>query len=308
MSGAHPVIAPLLAATVVLSGASTASAQQTGPTALPGCALVVEAGSDQWVIQHDPFVDTAAARQFDLAVVNRGDAPCSGVVGLDLRGEPFGLNQAGSAERLAYEVLDERAATDITPRVGRNARRANARPLSLAPGERSMLRFSLVVDTSEIPDAGLYTQTAFVTLNRSDGIPLTEKPVVLGIQIPSAALMGLKGEFQRNDGVATLNLGPLSEGSRSLNTTLYVLSTAGYSVSVSSANQGRLRQGMTEWYVPYTLSLGDTTLNLSAARSLTVQSGRARIDDYPLAVALGSVSGRRAGQYTDTVTFTIAAL
>ena len=307
MSGEFRPTALLFAGAVALSASTAATAQQAATGAQPGCLLVVETGPDQWVVNYDPFVDTSVERQFDLAVVNRGDRPCTGVVGMDLRGEPFGLRRAGASERLAYAVVDERASADITPRAGMNARRVGARPVSLTSGERAMLRFSLVVDPSTLPDAGLYTQAAFITLDHPNGTPLAEKPVTLAVRVPSVAMMGLKGEFRRSGGMATVNLGQLSEGARPLNTTLYVLSTAGYSVSVSSANDGRLRQAATDWYVPYTLTVGDTAIDLSAPKALNIQSARARSDDYPLAVSLGSVRGLRAGEYTDTVTFTIAA-
>jgi len=286
--------------------AGTAAAQEAG--AATGCRLVVEAGPDQWVVSYDPFVDRAVERQFDMAVVNRGGAACAGVVGLELRGEAFGLSRDGAGQRLAYAVVDERASTDITPRTGKNVARVGARSVALAPGERTMLRFSVVVDPAEIPSAGLYTQSAFLTLEQGDGVPLTERPVTLGVRVPSAAMMGLKGEFRRSGGAATIDLGPLTEGSRQLNTTLYVLSTAGYSVSVSSANAGQLRLGATDWYVPYTLTVGNLKVDLASSQALQIPSLRARLDDYPLAVNVGTVGGRRAGNYTDMVTFTIAAL
>lgn len=305
----NPVFLLMSVAALALPAAPVIAAQQVeSPSAGRGCVLVVETGPDQWVINYDPFVDTTVERQFDLAVVNRGDQPCSGVVGLDLKGEPFGLNQAGAGERLAYAVVDERASTDITPRAGVNVRSVGARPLNLAAGERGMLRFSVMVDPADLPTAGLYTQTAFLTLDEPDGTPLSEKPITLGVRVPSAALMGLKGEFRRSGGVATIDLGPISEGTRPLNTTLYVLSTAGYKVSVASTNLGRLRQGVSGWYVPYTLTVGDRTVNLATPQSLLVDSTRARLDNYPLAVNLGSATGLKAGSYTDTVTFTISAI
>lgn len=289
--------------------ANTAAAQsQDANAAARGCRLVVESGQDQWIVSYDPFVDATAERQFDMTVVNQGGAACVGVVGLDLRGESYGLSRNGMGERLQYAVVDERASADITPRTGETVRRPGGRPVTLPPGDRAVMRFSVVLNTAEVPSAGFYTQTAVLTFEHPNGTPLAERPVTIGTRIAPAAMIGLKGEFRRSQGVATIDLGSLSEGARPLNTTLYVLSTSGYSVSVSSANSGRLRQGSTDWYVPYTLRIGDQTVDLASNRSLDVISDRARFDDYPLGVSVGPVAGVRAGEYTDTVRFTVAAL
>ncbi|PZU57708.1 MAG: hypothetical protein DI552_07880, partial [Brevundimonas sp.] len=168
--------------------------------------------------------------------------------------------------------------------------------------------FSFTAAPSETLSAGLYSQNAFISLETPEGQTLAEKPVTLSIEVPSAAVMGLKGEFRRTGGTATIDLGELTQGVRPLRTTLYVLSTAGYSVSVSSENRGRLRQGASEWYVPYALALGDRDMDLGRGGRLDVVSRRARLDDYPLTISVGSVAGKRAGDYSDILTFTVAAL
>jgi hypothetical protein len=316
MSGERQRLLSAACAAVLLFGAGQASAQQGGgggsggggSNAQPGCRLVVESGPDQWVLNYNPFSDTTASREFDLAIVNRGTGPCTAVAGVDLRGETFGLTQGGAGDRLTYALIDERGGTDLTPRAGESSRRVGSRPVNLTPGERAPLRFSLTVSSSELLSAGLFSQAAFITLEHPNGTPLAEKPVTLGVRVASAAMMGLKGEFQRNAGVATIDLGVLSQGTRSLNTTLYVLSTAGYRVSVSSANAGRLRQGTTDWYLPYSLVVGERPVDLSAVRSVDVVSTRARQDDYPLSISLPSTAGMRAGDYSDVIRFTVAAL
>jgi hypothetical protein len=37
-------------------------------------------------------------------------------------------------------------------------------------------------------------------------------------------------------------------------------------------------------------------------------AAQARNDDYPLTVRIGDTSGKRAGDYSDTLTFTVAAI
>ena len=124
----------------------------------------------------------------------------------------------------------------------------------------------------------------------------------------STALIGLKGQFERSNGMARIDLGELQPGPRSLRTSLYVLSTAGYSVSITSDNAGQLRLGQSDWYVDYSLGLDNKRFDLTTVATVTQPSRRARADDYDLSVDIGSVEGKRAGEYSDTLTFTVAAL
>ncbi len=305
-----PALALVGAALLAFSGTSAAADNQNqGPgSAQPRCDVVIESGGGQWVIEHDPLTSSQAMRQFDLAVVNRGSAPCTGVASVDLRGDPFGLAKEGETTRLPYSLVSEDGPVDLTPRTGQNQRRPESRPFNLRPGERVPMRFTVSANVADTLSAGLYSQTVFLGITHPNGSLWAERPITLGLRVASTALIGLKGEFTRSGGVANINLGPLSEGDRPLNTTLYVLSTSGYTVSVSSANGGRLRQGQTEWYIPYTLGVGDRKVNLSRPSQLDVVSVRSRFDDYPLSVTIGSTAGRRAGDYSDIVTFTVAAL
>ena len=294
--------AVLMTAAATLIGAAPALAQSQG------CRLSVESGADNWAMRYDPFDQDVAVQEFDVAVVNQGDGPCTAVSRVELRGEQFGLVNEAGAQRMAYALVDERGGADVTPRAGQSARRIGVRPLNLAAGERGLMRFSFTAAPSETVSAGLYSQNAFIGLETPEGQTLAEKPVTLSIEVPSAAVMGLKGEFRRTGGTATIDLGELTQGVRQLRTTLYVLSTAGYSVSVSSENRGRLRQGASEWYVPYGLVLGDRDMDLSRGGRVDVVSRRARLDDYPLTISVGSTTGKRAGDYSDILTFTVAAL
>lgn len=297
------------AALLALSGAGTAAAQAPAlAAAQPRCNLVIESGGDQWIINHDPLTSSQAVRQFDLAVVNRGDGPCTGVASVDLRGEPFGLAKEGERTRLAYSLVSEDGPVDLTPRAGQNQRRPESRPFNLRSGERQTLRFTFAVNVTDVVAAGLYSQTIFLGIDHPNGSPWVERPITLGLRVASTALMGLKGEFTRSGGVASINLGSLTQGDRQLNTSLYVVSTSGYTVSVSSANAGRLRQGQSDWYIPYALGVGDRKIDLTRPSQLDVVSVRPRSDDYPLSVSIPSVAGRRAGEYSDIVTFTVAAI
>ena len=155
---------------------------------------------------------------------------------------------------------------------------------------------------------GRYTQVANLFVEQANGTIHATRPVTLVLDLAAAAAIGLKGEFSRPNGTPVIDLGELTEGVRSLNTALYVHSTGGYRVSITSANRGRLRQGATAWYVDYNLKVGAQDINLQRTDTINVVSQTARRDDYPLAVRIGDVSGKRAGEYSDTLTFTVAAI
>lgn len=291
-----------LACTVAAASALLAGAAQAD------CRLSLQPSFDQWLINYDPFDQEDVASSFDIAVTNIGDTACEGTISIDLQGEAFGLSQAGDSQRVPYAIIDESAGTDLTPRAGRSARRLNARPVSLAPGDRTMVRFAFAASPGGMVKSGVYDQDAFISVQNGAGMPLAERAVNLAVNVVPAAVMGLKGAFQRSNGVATIDLGDLTTGTRSLDTTLYVLSTGGYSVSVSSKNQGQLRHSAGDWAIGYGLGIGEHQMSLSSPREITVTSSRARFDDYPLSVSIGSVAGKRAGDYSDTITFTVAAI
>src|SRR5690606_17581303 len=129
--------------------------------------------------------------------------------------------------RIAYSLVDERDGTDLTPRAGLNARRLNARPVALEPGERTLLRFTFATAPGDVPAQGLYVQNARIALQDGSGVIVGERPLTLGFEVIPAAVLGLKGEFQRSNGVARIHLGELSPGPRPLSAALYVMSTGG---------------------------------------------------------------------------------
>ena len=272
------------------------------------CDLNIEGAAQTWRIGFDPFIQDLAFRQFDVALVNQGSTACVGVFATRLEAETYGLAQAGRAERVAYALVDERAGADITPRSGQSAHQTGAPSIALAPGERALARFSATAAPARLLSAGVYAQTFDLVVETEDGLPLAQRPVTLELDVASAAVMGLKGELVRRAGGAVIDLGELTEGRRDLAASVYVLSTEGYSVAISSANQGRLRLGATEWFVPYGLALGDHVIDLEGGDRLEVVSRDARSDDYPLTISIGAVGGKRAGAYSDVITLTVAAL
>lgn len=272
------------------------------------CNLTIQPALDQWVIRYNPLEDEIAQRTFDVLLVNSGRTPCNGNILASLQAEAFGLTTPGGANRVRYTLVDvDYGGVDITPRSGESARR-NGTSVSIKQGEQLPAR----VTFAAFPEAGVaqgrYTQVANLFVEQANGTIHATRPVTLVLDLAAAAAIGLKGEFSRPNGTPVIDLGELTEGPRPLNTALYVHSTGGYRVSVTSANRGRLRQGATAWYVDYNLKVGAQDINLQRTDTINVVSQTARRDDYPLTVRIGDVSGKRAGEYSDTLTFTVAAI
>lgn len=272
------------------------------------CRLTLTATHDNWVIRFDPYNQDMALSEFDLLLTNEGSEACIGTITTDSLGEPFGLMRAEDGTRIHYSLSEERSGTDVTPRTGISARRVGNPAISVGPGGRELVRFSLLVSPDAPLGDGEYTQSLSIGVASTDGLPLADKLVRVGVEVPAVAVMGLKGAVQRTSNGARIDLGELSEGRRALGASLYVLSTRGYVIGVSSDNRGQLRFGDTEWMIPYSLNLGGHDINLATGGEVRITSRRPRADDYGLSIVIGNMAHRRAGEYADTVRFSIAPI
>jgi len=272
------------------------------------CVLSIEPAQDELLIRHNVLEPGAAYGTIELNIVNRGDSECIGQLGASLRGEQYGFRSGSSAPSILYQLVDEKSRSDITPRTGRNLDRAGGRMLHLAPGERSLEVISVTALPDEATSQGRYVQSLDLTVTDASGMSLAAAPLTLGLDIVSAALIGVKGEVSRVRGGLSVDLGELEPGERKLPVTLYVVSTGAYRVSVSSLNLGRLKHVGSQWYVSYRMWLGGQNLDLSALDGFDVTSDRWHFDDYPVRIEIGETEGKRAGNYSDRVMLTVAAL
>src|SRR3546814_3627212 len=75
-----------------------------------------------------------------------------------------------------------------------------------------------------------------------------------------------------NDGHAVVDLGDLRPGIAPVLLNLNVASTGSYDLNVTSANSRRLRLGSSDWYVPYSMTIGGNSVNLTGARVISGNS------------------------------------
>ena len=253
---------------------------------------------------YDPLQSQGAQLGHQLPVVNSGGSACNLWASATTTTGDFKLRRDGGNELLSYSLLDVNANRELAV-----TRPANGKwSIHLGKDETMPLSLSFSVVSADMPRAGIYRQTVTLTLVDANGDAIRSVDLELILEVTPSALIGLKGDFQRSGSTARINLGELVPGTKPLMTTLYVQSSAGYKVTVSSANQGRLRMANTDWYVSYDLILGNQRMDLGNGDNIEVYSVRPRFDDYPLGIHIGPTAGRRAGAYSDTLTFTVASV
>lgn len=291
-------------------GASEVQAQNAPPV---GCLLVVEPGSSRWTIEsYDPYSGQPAYGQFQVAWINQGDKKCMGDAVVRLNSEPYGMRNPTqpSMGLLYYGLVNESTNIDLTPSTPTTNGQFNGPQLQVEPGQRIIQTMGLSVDTQNLSGDGLFQQTVTLGLRRRNSVVYEgQADVTLAINVRPSAVMGLTGAFQRNNGVANIELGELSPGRTNDPVNLWVRGTRGYKVTIQSRNMGELRQSSGDWAVPYGLSVGGVSIDLANPVPFQSTPGAGlRNDSYPLVITVGQTAGQRAGRYSDLLTLTLAPM
>ncbi len=293
--------------TIVLAALSAAPvwAQVTSPKP-SDCRLIMNVVSARWSIEdYDPFGGEVPFKQFQLALTNSGTGTCMGALEAELLDEPYGLAGLGT-DRVPYTLVDEEASRDLTPRAGRSSQTMTGRPLAVGPGETVTRLLSFVVDASQLRGDGSFSQKLRLQAVGREQDVLTSRDLSLELQVRPVTAIQLAGAVSRRAGSgATVDLGELSKGLHQSPLQLQVQSTRGYVVSFSSENQGRLSLGATGWSVPYALVLDGERYQLNQPSSLRVGGWKERFDRFSLGFDVESVSGLRAGRYSDVLTISV---
>lgn len=124
------------------------------------------------------------------------------------------------------------------------------------------------------------------------------------------SLVPTGGTFNISDTVETMNFGALTTGA--VRTSDAVIKyNSGYILKASSENNGRIKHETNNEYIDYTAKFNGTAFNLSSSSGNPVQierrlgQGPASGQRVPIEVTIGSVAGKRGGNYSDTITLTV---
>lgn len=220
---------------------------------------------------------------------------------------PFGLSIRNGSP-LPYALVNLTETVDVTPRTGQSRRFRSQPSLILEPRETRTLVYKLAIDARQVRDSGLYTENVTLEAQDSNFRSFGGSRIVLGIEVVPAARIGLAGAYTMSEGQAVVDLGELKRGIAPVPLNLRVKSTGRYDISVRSANVGRLKFGSSDWTIPYQMIIGGSVVNMTNPQNLTSPGGRGfRREDLPIQFVIGDTSNRRAGQYSDIVTISIAA-
>lgn len=293
----------LVLALVTMAFSAQASAL---PSQLGGdCRLRMESSRTNWLIEgHDAFDPNPATGLFDLILNNDGPAECRLTINASTDSEPFGLSSDRS-DRVAYSLVDHANGDNLSPTTGRNLPKAGQHVVVVPGNAQAIVRIDLLTQ-SDFPGDGLFSQQLRLEATAPDGTALAERAIQISVRVDPSASMALSGAFKRTGSIADIDLGELTTGIANLPLNLRIKSTRGYSISVSSLNDGLLRMTEGDWSVPYRIAIAGTLLNASGGRFTAPAEGRMRNDVLPIAFQIGETTGRRAGRYSDVLTLTVA--
>ncbi|HZF43110.1 MAG TPA: hypothetical protein VEZ48_06845 [Sphingomonadaceae bacterium] len=294
-----------------ISFASFAPAQVAPPSDGPvtnDCRVRVNANPTAWIIQgYDPFGGTIAEGTFSVTFTNEGSSECRFFPAFRLEQPPFGLSR-GNGRRIGYALLNLTGSQDLTPHMGRSNRSTNQPDVVLTQNQSRTMLFKLVVDQNDVTGSGTYSQDVVLEAQDSRFVSTGGTRIALGLSVLPSARLGLSGAYTVNDGQAVVELGELRRGVAPVPLQLRVNSTGNYTISVTSANAGRLRLGTSGWYVPYSLAIGPTTVQLAGTDVVTGPAGDGlRQEALALRFTIGDVTEKRAGTYSDVLTVSVAA-
>jgi hypothetical protein len=298
-------LGPTLAGALGLALACAGSAGAV-PAPAGACQLTVAPSSSTWSISgYNPFSSSPLSATYTVTFGNAGTASCDVRVRFRTDGQVYGLAGAGG-QSLPYTLLDDTDNANATPFGGMTSN--NAQPqLVLKPGAQQIIQYAFVVDLSQLPTDGDFTQHLVV-----DGVSgvdvLAEKQIDLTLNVAPSAVIGLRGAYvSSGHGGALVDLGELAPGRATTLLQLYVQSTGGYRIDAESANNGQLRLvGAPQWAVGYTMNIGDNSLNLASnAHFSEPRLTTARQDLLPIGFVIGDTAQRRAGAYADVITISV---
>jgi spore coat protein U-like protein len=168
------------------------------------------------------------------------------------------------------------------------------------------------------PAVGLYTDTVSIKLYKGEPDEWytlqNTQTLVTTYSVPYVAnvsLVNTGAPYNQSDTTQTLNFGSLSPG-QTLGFDIVTVYNSGYKLTLSSANNGKLKHSSQNQFVPYVFKVNGSPLNLSNSQAIPAVLGTGSGTSPPaglrfaIQVQIGAVSSL-AGTYSDTSVVEISA-
>lgn len=280
-----------------------------------GLSLVVDDISATW----DPSWTTQAVA---MTVTKSNPSECTFGLGFSQGGAGSYTRYASQGGlQLRYQLYKDSAVNKVLKDVPDLTSENDVVMVTLPAGSNpQIVQFYLDIPfaSATVPTlaaAGTFTDT--FTINAYEGAtyanlaspPELSKQVNLSINVPkmiSIALVDTGGVFQDSATSKSINFGTLQSGQVS-RFDLRLRTNAGFSVTTSSTNLGKLKHTGSTSTVPYQLSVNNVAADLTGVVPVLSGSGQTSYNGlgYPVKIVIGSVGASAlAGPYQDTVVIT----
>ncbi|OIP42604.1 MAG: hypothetical protein AUK47_04000 [Deltaproteobacteria bacterium CG2_30_63_29] len=294
--------------------------QLTGAVAQAECTLGLSVNNLN--PSYDLFADEpyGAVVNFEVTHVN-GDA-CSYFVTFSKgQASTYDRRMASGVNGLSYQLYRTASKVDVLKdEADATANEVLSGTITAEQTTPDPMTYFLVIPEHQLEAAGTYTDTFTMTIYEGtlggthsvDSSTPVDLTAVLLSQI-ELSLLDTASAFDPNDAAQTLNFGVLSEG-EALGFDARIRSNAGWSMTMLSDHQGKLqlvgKAATTNTTVAYSLALDGVAKDLSGVSAVEVGTGAGPTalggSLRPVAVTIGSVTGKAAGQYQDNVTITVS--
>ena len=290
----------------------------TGEGAFAACGLSIVA-SDlnlEWDL-------TWTAPAITVQVSKTDPGPCTFGLGFSKGGAgSYVRGASGAGGSLRYNVYQNSGLSHVLKDVPDITSTNDVVMITLPPGNSPRNEFyyfdipyAAATSPSLIP-AGLYTDSFII--NAYEGSdptafvnpPAVSTPVNVKIMVPkmiSLALVDTGGVFQDSATTKSIDFGNLSSGLIS-RFDLRVRTNAGYSATVQSTNNGRLKHVSKNSYVDYSLYVNNVQADPTGASPVLTGSGQTGLNGigFPVKIVIGTLGKLPlSGTYKDTVIITV---
>lgn len=243
-------------------------------------------------------------------------------------GLTFSKGGAGSYSRAAtgttslrYQLYQDSSAVNVLKEVPDLASVNDVIMVTMGAGVTSQnvtYYFDIPYATATTPalaTAGTYTDTFSISAyegadptlfaNPPDATANVNVSIAVG-KIIALAFVDTGGVFQESATTKTVNLGNLTTGKTS-RFDIRLRTNAGHEITVTSTNAGRLKHSTKNSYVPYTMSVNNTSADMSGVTPVVGGSGSSTLAGlgYPVKIVIGTAGTLPlAGTFSDSVVVT----